>query len=41
MRLAFFDELVAPVEEEPEIAGYVQMGLEEAPEDPDEDAEEL
>jgi putative DNA methylase len=27
MRLAFFDDLVAPAEEEPEIPGYVQMGL--------------
>jgi hypothetical protein len=27
MRLAFFDELVPPVEEEPAMPGYVQMGL--------------
>jgi hypothetical protein len=27
MRLAFFDNLVAPPEEEPELPGYVQMGL--------------
>ena len=27
MRLAFFDDLVAPVEEEPELPQYVQMGL--------------
>ena len=40
MRLAFFDDLVAPVEEEPAMPGYVQMGLEEAQEDPGEDAEE-
>jgi len=29
MRLAFFDDLVAPVEEEPELPRYVQMGLSE------------
>jgi hypothetical protein len=40
MRLAFFDDLVAPVEEDAVIPGYVQMGLEEAQEDPGEDAEE-
>ena len=40
MRLAFFDDLVAPAEEEPGAPGYVQMGLEEAQEDPGEDAEE-
>ena len=27
MRLAFFDELAAPAEEEPALPGYVQMGL--------------
>jgi hypothetical protein len=27
MRLAFFDDLVAPAEEEPELPGYTQMGL--------------
>ena len=27
MRLAFFDDLVAPAEEEPAMPGYVQIGL--------------
>jgi hypothetical protein len=27
MRLAFFDELVAPAEEDAAMPGYVQMGL--------------
>jgi len=39
MRLAFFDELVPPVEEEPGVPEYVQMGLEEAREDPSDDAD--
>ena len=37
MRLAFFDELVPPVEEEAGAPAYVQMGLEEAQEDLDSD----
>ena len=37
MRLAFFDELVAPAEEELGAPGYVQMELEEAQEDPSDD----
>ena len=39
MRLAFFDELAAPAEEEPGLPGYVQMGLEEAQDDPGDDAD--
>jgi hypothetical protein len=33
MRLAFFDDLVAPVEEEPDLPRYVQMGLSETDSD--------
>jgi hypothetical protein len=33
MRLAFFNELVPPVEKDAAMPGYVQMGLEEAQED--------
>jgi hypothetical protein len=33
LRLAFFDELAAPVEEEVTMPGYVQLGLDEAQED--------
>ena len=40
MRLAFFDDLGAPAEDEPGAPGYVQMGLAEAQEDPGDDAEE-
>jgi adenine-specific DNA methylase len=39
MRLAFFDELVAPAEEEVTMPGYVQLGLEDAHEDPGDDAD--
>ena len=40
MRLAFFDDLVAPVEEEAVIPGYVQMGLSDLEEDAALDSEE-
>jgi adenine-specific DNA methylase len=46
MRLAFFDDLVAPVEEEPELLSHRQMALHEVPggydfdEEQDEDLEE-
>ena len=39
MRLAFFDDLVAPAEDEPGAPAYVQMGLNEAQEDQDSDVE--
>jgi len=39
MRLAFFDDLAAPAEEDAAMPGYVQMGLEEAQEDPSDDAD--
>jgi hypothetical protein len=35
LRLAFFDELVPPIEEEVVAAGYVQLGLEDAQEEQD------
>jgi putative DNA methylase len=40
MRLAFFDDLVAPTEEELELPGYVQMGLDEVEDDIADDAEQ-
>jgi hypothetical protein len=39
MHLAFFDDLAAPAEEDAAMPGYVQMGLEEAQEDPSDDAD--
>jgi hypothetical protein len=40
LRLAFFDELEAPAEEEPAMPGYVQMGLPVSEEDTATDDEE-
>ena len=40
MRLALFDELAAPAEEDPGSSAYVQIWLEEAQDDPDNFADE-